>query len=169
MTFGSVDVLFSGDWVEYTCSSVQIIDTTQKGTVSTQISTFSSNQATVRRWMNEIVKLNRREMRIWDFETKAGVGARHWKSIWPRVEFRLLLMTTIENALHHLLPTVVSLSETLKSKASAIHNQSKRLIKLRPEEEPSRVWLASYLAAERYTPFKPRLTNNQAGNRVKPM
>lgn len=53
------------------------------------------------------------------------------------------------NALTHLLPTVSSLPPLLTSTASAIRDKSRRAIPLRPDEEPARVWFASWLAAER--------------------
>ena len=59
----------------------------------------------------------------------------------------------IRNALSHLLPTTSSLPSILVSTSSSIFDKSRSKVPLRPDEEPARVWLASYLAAERFYPI----------------
>jgi hypothetical protein len=83
--------------------------------------------------MNEVVTVR---CEFWDLRSKPDSAAVTKNQFDRASNFDTFLMTTIENALHHLLPTVVSIPETLKSKASAIYAQSRR-IPLRPDKEPS--------------------------------
>ena len=62
-------------------------------------------------------------------------------------------MDDVDRPLSHLLPTVASpYPALLVNTASAIRDYSRSKIPLRAEEEPSRLWLASWIAAERF-PF----------------
>src|SRR5271169_3230048 len=72
-------------------------------------------------------------------------------SLESEIHGRLNLMNDdIVRSLSHLLPTVtLPYPPSLVATASSIRDFSRRNICLRPEEEPSRPWFASWLAAER--------------------
>lgn len=66
---------------------------------------------------------------------------------------RLMAIWDVEQSLQHLLPTVPSPHPPLLTNtASAIRNLSRSKVPLRSDEEPARAWLASFVAAERWTP-----------------
>src|SRR5947207_9732825 len=71
-------------------------------------------------------------------------------------------MNDVDKPLSHLLPTVASpYPPLLINTASAIRDYSRSKIPLRAEEEPSRLWLASWIAAERFSPTPVFPTNSR--------
>jgi hypothetical protein len=71
----------------------------------------------------------------------------------------------IQRSLLQLLPTVPSpYPRSLITTASTIHALSRKKIPLRPDEEASRLLLASFIAAERSPPHPPLLATNEDTN-----
>src|SRR5271155_3390506 len=75
------------------------------------------------------------------------------------------LMDAIQRSLSQFLPTVPSpYPPSLITTASTIHALSRKKIPLRPDEEASRPFLASFIAAERFPPLIP--TNEDTNGRL---